>query len=222
MATLELRAQRRAVVGKKVAALRRDGLTPANLYGPGIEPTPLQLPTRELTYALRRIGPTSLVPLIVEDSPPRRVLVREIQRHPVTDEALHIDLFALSMTTVMRAAVPIHVIGEAPAVAEFDGLVMNNLEAIDVECLPDDLPPRLDVDISELRELHASVHVRDLTIPSGVTVLTPEDTTVVTILPPQLEPEEPEAEEAAEAAAEATGETAATADGESSGDPAEE
>src|SRR5215210_3630021 len=141
MATLELRAQRRAVVGKKVAALRRDGLTPANLYGPGIEPTPLQLPTRDLTYALRRIGPTSLVPLFVEDGPPRRVLIREVQRHPVSDEALHVDFFALSMTHVMRAAVPIHVVGEAPAVTELDGLVMNNLDAIEVKCLPDDLPP---------------------------------------------------------------------------------
>ena len=193
MADLELRAQRRAVQGKKVRFLRRQGFVPANLYGAGVTSTALQFPARELETVLRRTGPTSLLPLTFEGGTPRRVLVREVQRHPVNDQVLHLDLYAVAMDERMRATVPLHFVGEAPAVTELDGTLLHNLEGLDVECLPGDLPPRIEVDLSGLRDLHASLHVADLALPAAVTVLTAPDTVVATVVPPTVEEPEPEA-----------------------------
>jgi len=201
MADVELRAARRTVAGKKVRFLRRQGLVPANMYGPGLSSTPLQLPVREVDTLLRRTTTTMLVPLRVDDEPPRRVLVRGVQRHPVDDRALHVDFYALAMNETLRTAVGLHFVGEAPAVAQFNGTLVHNVDTIDVECLPADLPARIEVDLSGLAELHQAVHVRDLPVPAGVTVLTPDDTAVITVLPPAIEAEA--AEVAAEAAAEA-------------------
>lgn len=201
MATRELRAQRRTILGKHVARLRRAGLTPANLYGPGLASVPLQLPTRELDLALRHIGPTTFVQLVVDEDPPRRVLVREVQRHPVTDQTLHVDFFAASLSEPMRATVPLHFVGEAPALSTFDATLVHSLEAIEVECLPSELPTRLDVDLSGLTELHAVLHVRDVPVPPGVTVLSPPDAVVVSVVPSTVEAEAAAAAEAAPPAA---------------------
>ncbi len=206
MADLALRAERRAVVGKKVRALRRQGLLPANLYGPGVEPTPLQVPTREAELVLRRVTPTTLLGLQVNGEGPRRVLVREVQRHPVTDALVHVEFFAVPMDEAIRAEVPIHLVGEAPAVAERGGTLVRSLDVVEVEALPADLPTRLDVDLSSLVEFHSAIHVRDIPLPRGVTMLTPGESPVVTVVPPRLEaaeeaPEAPAAEAAPRAEA---------------------
>jgi large subunit ribosomal protein L25 len=208
MATRELRAQRRAVVGKQVKTLRRAGFVPASLYGPGLDSTALQVAAKELDATLRRTSPTTLLPLIVEDDAPRRVLVREVQRHPVTEQALHVDFFAVSMSERMRAAVPLVLVGEAPAVTQLKGTLLPSLESVDVECLPDDLPARLEADVSSLEGFDSRLHVSDVVLPPGVTLLTPEDTVIATVAAPRVEEEaEAEAEAATEEAA-AEGETA--------------
>jgi large subunit ribosomal protein L25 len=213
MANIELRAQRRAVTGKKVRFLRREGLLPASLYGPKVQSVALQLPARETEHALRRIGSSTLVPLMVDGEPMRRVLVREIQRHPTSEEVLHIDLFAVAMDTTMRAAVPLHFVGEAPAVTQLDGTLVHSLDSVEVDALPMDLPSRLDVDLSLLESLHSSIHASDLHIPAGVTLITSPDALIATVSPPRLAAEEmPEAEAAPAAAAEAPPEAAPTAE----------
>ena len=198
MADLVLRAQRRAVIGKKVRFLRRQGLLPASLYGPGVASLPLQLPAREADAVLRRATATTLLPLHVDDGPARRVLVREVQRHPVSEQALHVDLFAISMTETTRAEVPLHFVGEAPAVTQLDGTLVRSLESVEVEALPTDLPARLDIDLSTIVDLHTVVHASDLVLPPGVILLTPLDAALVTVVPPRVE-----TEAALEAAAEA-------------------
>jgi large subunit ribosomal protein L25 len=211
MADLELRAERRAVVGKKVRGLRRQGLLPANVYGPGVESTALQLPARETEATLRRVTASTLLGLVVDGAAPRQVLVRHVQRHPVGDQALHIDFFAVAMDQTMRTAVPLHFVGEAPAVAQFEGTLVHNLDAIEVECLPGDLPERVEVDLTGLAELHSMLHVRDLVVPERVTVLTAPDTSVAAVLPPSLAVEAVEAAEAP--AAETAAEPAPEAEG---------
>jgi large subunit ribosomal protein L25 len=200
MATRELRAQRRTILGKKVAALRRAGLTPAHLYGPGLDSAPLQLPTRELEAVLRRVGPATFVQLQVDDEPPRRVLVREVQRHPVTDQPLHVDFFAASLSEPMRTTVPLHFVGTAPAVTTHGATLVHSLDAVEIECLPDQLPARLDVDISGLTEPHAVIHVRDLPLPPGITMLSPPEAVVVSVVPAEAEGEAAAEEGAAPAA----------------------
>jgi large subunit ribosomal protein L25 len=204
MADVVLRAQRRAVLGKKVRLLRRQGLVPASLYGPGVKPAALQLPVRELDHALRQMTPTTLAALEVEGEPMRHVLVREVQRHPVNEHTLHVDFFAMPMDVTIRADVPVQTEGEAPAVTVLGGTLVRNVETVQVEALPTDLPERIVVDLGGLSEFHQSIHASDLVLPAGVTLLTPPDTALVTVLPARIEAElAAEAAEAAEAAAEA-------------------
>ncbi len=187
MPDFALRAQRRAVLGKKVRFIRRQGLLPASLYGPGVPSVALQLTARDAEHVLRRATATTLLPLQVDGDPPRRVLVREVQRHPVSERALHVDLYAVPLDVTTRAEVPLHFVGDAPAITQLDGTLIRNLESVEVEALPDNLPARLEVDLTALVDLHAVIHVSDLTFPSGVTVHTSPDTLVASVVPPRLE-----------------------------------
>jgi large subunit ribosomal protein L25 len=201
-----LRARRRAVLGKKVRFLRREGLVPASLYGPGVEPAALQLTGRDLDAALRQMTATTLAALEVEGESMRRVLVREVQRHPVTERTLHVDFFAMPMDVTIRADVPVQTVGEAPAVTVLGGTLVRSVETVQVEALPTDLPERFEVDLSGLTEFHHAIHARDLVLPAGVSLLTPPDTALVAVLPARVEAGDvaAEAAEGAEAATEAT------------------
>lgn len=219
MADVVLRARRRAVLGKKVRFLRREGFVPASLYGPGVAPTALQLPVRDLDAALRQMTATTLAALEVEGEPMRRVLVREVQRHPVNERTLHVDFFAMPMDVAIRADVPVQTVGEAPAVTVLGGTLVRSVETVQVEALPTDLPERFEADLSGLSEFHHAIHASDLVLPEGVTLLTPPDTALVAVLPARIEAElAAEAAEAAEAAAEA----APAAEGEEAAGPTTE
>jgi len=222
MAELELRARRRAVVGKRVRFLRRQGLVPASLYGPGVESTALELPARETEAVLRRTTTTTLLPLYVDQDTLRRVLVRQVQRHPVSDEALHVDFYALPMNETTRAQVPIHFVGEAPAVTQFEGTLVRGTESVEVESLPMDLPARLEVDLSTMVDLNSVIHASDLELPSGVTLLTSPDATLVSVVPPRVETEAAEAAEPTAAAEAPTATAEAEADTTADEPPTEE
>jgi len=214
-----LRAQRRAVRGKKVRFLRREGLVPASLYGPGVEPAALQLTGRDLDAALRQMTATTLAALEVEGESMRRVLVREVQRHPVNERTLHVDFFAMPMDVTIRADVPVQAVGEAPAVTVLGGTLVRSVETVQVEALPTDLPERFEVDLSGLSEFHHAIHASDLVLPAGVTLLTAPDTALITVLPARIE-----AELATEAAAtaEAAAETSTTDEAEDAAAPTAE
>jgi len=218
MADIVLRAKRRAVVGKKVRFLRREGLVPASLYGPGVTPAALQVPVRELDHALRQMTATTLAALEVEGEPMRRVLVREVQRHPVNERTLHVDFFAMPMDITIRADVPIQTLGEAPAVTVLGGTLVRSAETVQVEALPTDLPERFEVDLSKLTEIHHAIHASDLRLPAGVILLTPPDTALIAVLPARVEAgavaETAEAAAEAEPTAEAEESPTAEADGE--------
>src|SRR5205823_3798314 len=141
-----------------------EGLVPGSLYGPGVDSAPLQLSARDVDNALRQMTATTLAVLEVEGEPTRRVLVREVQRHPVNERTLHLDFFAVPMDTSIRADVALQFVGDAPAVTELDGTLVRNAETVQVEALPTDLPSRIDVDLSELREFHHAIHASDLVL----------------------------------------------------------
>lgn len=226
MAEIELSVKPRQVLGKKVAALRRQGVTPANVYGRNLESRAIEVETVVLTHLLRSGGRNVIIDLRIEDEDsPRPVMLRGVQRDPVTSRLLHADFYQVSMTQKMRAEVPLVVVGEAPAVAELGGILLQSLDSIMVEALPGDVPASVEVDVNALEQIGAGVHVRELPIdPTKVYVMTDGELVVAKVAAPRVvvEEEEVPAEEVEEAAAEAAEEEAAEAGEEREEKPAEE
>jgi large subunit ribosomal protein L25 len=124
--------------------------------------------------------------------------VREKQYDVIRGSLLHVDFQLLSLTEKVRADVGIHLIGEAPAVSLYNGIVVSGLDSINVECFPQDLPERIDVDITGLKNIGDGVYVRDLLLPDTIEVHTEKDELIVVITAPEVEEEVVEVEEVAE------------------------
>lgn len=211
MDKIELSATGRDVLGKKVKSLRREGITPANLYGHNVASTALQIDTDELKRALARAGKSSLVSLKVDGGKrPRMVIFRDVQRHPLTRSLLHVDLYQVRMEEKIKIAVSLAFINEAPAIRDRGGILVQNMSSIEVECLPADMPHSFEVDLSILEEIDQAIHVKDLSVADSVTILTDGEQSIVQISRSKVEVEIAEAEaevEAEEPGAEAPAET---------------
>src|SRR5829696_901484 len=158
MADITLRAQVRTLKGKKVGALRRQGIIPANIYGRGVESLPIQVDVRAFRDALAQAGTSTVVDVHVTadghaDGKSHPVLIENISTHPATGKVLHIDLRQVDLNRPVRAQVPLVLIGESPAVKNEGGVLIHPLDTIEVEALPRALPHEIQVDISALTEI---------------------------------------------------------------------
>jgi len=181
-----LQAEHRDVVGKQVKALRRQGRLPAVLYGRNIQPIPVTMDFREANRILPGITSSRLLVVNV-DGEEHTALVREKQFHPVQGKLIHVDFMVVSLTEKLRANVSIHLEGESPAVRDINGILVPVIEEIEVECLPQDLPERIMVDVSSLTEIGSAIHVRDLKLSDRVRVLTDPDEMVAVVTAPEAE-----------------------------------
>lgn len=207
MDRIELSAEPRSVVGKKVRFLRRQGLVPGNVYGHAAS-TAVQIPEREAELTIKRAGRTHLVALKMDGSESTTVQVKNWQRHPYRGTLLHVDFYRVSMTEKLRVDLPLRLTGEAPGIRATGGTLFQSASTVQIECLPADLPEAIEVDISGLVDLDSVIHVSDLAIPDSVTLLTDGAEIVARILPPAVE-EEPEEAAVAEGEAEAAEQPAA-------------
>ncbi len=182
MEKLKLKASKREILGKKTRFLRRQGVTPAHLFGHGLASLALQCDTPTLQKTIARAGMTRLIALDVEgDKQPHSVFIREIQKEPRSGALLHVDFYQVKMTEKIKFDVPIVLIGEAPAMKEKGRTVSQSLTELSVECLPDDLPPRIEVDIGVLEDVEQAILVRDIALGPRVTVLDEPDQMVVKV-----------------------------------------
>lgn len=210
MASVQIDVDQRAVLGKKVRALRRQGMIPVHLYGHGVDSLALQAPAAVVTTLLRTAARNQIIDLkIGGEEQPRAVMLRGIQRNPLTDDLLHIDFFQISLTEKLRADVPLNIIGEAPAVQIFSGILLHQIDHVTVEALPSELPSHIDVDVSGLDVLEAALHVRDITLPANVEMLTDPDQVIAKVSPPRVAEEVAPTAEAEAAAPAAEGEEGA-------------
>ena len=196
-----LTAHARTVTGKAVRQLRADGLLPAVVYGHGVPSESVQVEAKAFADLSRHTSRNTLVDLEVDGSRPRRVLIYDVQHHPVTRRALHVDLFVVRMTEELTVDVPLNFVGTPPAVDKLGGTLFHAIDAIRVRALPDHLPGSIEVDIHGLATFDDAIHVRDLPIPEEVTLVTEPDDVVAKVLPPRVVEEEAPAapEEGAEA-----------------------
>jgi large subunit ribosomal protein L25 len=210
-----LAAEPRDVLGKKVAALRSAGRLPGVVYGHGLDSTSVSIDAHDFEQLRRHAGPNALVDLSVGAEKARPVLIHGVQVHPVTRRPLHVDLFVVRMTEELTVDVPLVPTGTSLAVVDEGGTLLHGIESVRVKALPDHLPQSIEYSIESLVDFDASIHVRDLEIPSDVTLLTDPDEVVAKVQAPRVEIEEvpvaAEGEEGEEAAAGPEGE-AATAD----------
>jgi large subunit ribosomal protein L25 len=199
MEEVVLKAQKRDVIGKQVKALRRAGRLPAILYGRSISPVAVTFDNKEISRIMPYVTSSQLV-IIEMEGERHHALVRERQLHPVLGSLLHVDFNVVSMTEKLRAYVSIHLVGESPAVKDFDGILVSALEELEVECLPKYLPERIDVDVSVLKQIGDVIHIRDLALAEEIEVLTDMSEMVVLVTAPEaeevvaVEPGEPEPE----------------------------
>ena len=211
MNRVELTVARRSVLGKKVKALRRSGITPANVYGHRIESQAVEVDTMTLAHTLKTLERNAILSLRIEgEKAVRPVIVRELRRDLLNDKILHVDFYQVSLAEKMKADVPLILVGKAPAVEDLGGILLQGLDSIAVEALPADIPPHIEIDISSLATFDSSVHVRDLIIDPKVHVLTEGDSVITSVAPPRKVAEAVvEEEEAAAEAAEKEKEEAA-------------
>jgi len=177
MEQIELQTQKREVLGKKVKNLRREGLIPAVLYGHDIESLPLQIEERELNRVLTQAGGHRLIALkIGRAKNPQMALAREVQWDVITSRPLHVDFYAVVMTEKITTAVPLTLVGEAPAADQAGVILLQGLDEIEIECLPGDLIEAIEVDLSALKEMDQAIYVKDLRVSPAVEILTdPEE-----------------------------------------------
>jgi large subunit ribosomal protein L25 len=182
MEQVELKTQKREVLGKKVKSLRREGLIPAVLYGHETESVPLQVEERELNRVLAQAGGHRLIALKVGRSRKRQMaLARDVQWDVISGKPLHVDFYAVVMTEKITTAVPLVLVGEAPAADRVGAMVLQGLDEVEIECLPGDLIEAIEVDLSGLEEIDQAIYVKDLPVPPTVEILTDTEETVARV-----------------------------------------
>lgn len=202
MEIIELKTTIRNTVGNSPArALRREGSIPAVLYGPGKEPVSLSIEKKALEKVLKT-GQTGhlLVRLIIRNGTEskRTAMIKELQRHPVTQAFLHVDFYEISMDRQIRVNVPVVPIGKAVGV-DNGGILQIVRRELEVLCLPNEIPAAFEIDISHL-DLGDGIHVEDIPRPEGVEIPADVNFTVITMLSPKKEAAAEGEEESAEEA----------------------
>lgn len=195
---IEIKATSREIVGKANRRLGSDKV-PAVVYGVDVGSKPVELDRHEFELLVSRSAGISarLIDLSVDGEKPVNVIAKAIQHDPTTGHPIHVDFWVVNMKQAITTSIQVHFVGEAPGV-KTGGVMMHNLSSVQIESLPSDLPEYLEADISGL-DIGDSVHVSDLVVPKGVTILDAEDEIVASVVPPAKSIEEEEAE-AAEAA----------------------
>jgi large subunit ribosomal protein L25 len=189
----KLTVQTRAVVGRNaIKKVRKQGLIPGVIYGVGQEPINLEVNGRQLSTVLSHASSENiLLELEIVDGDNKRnslAMIQEVQHHPLQRQILHVDFHAVSATEKITAEVPIETVGEPIGVKTGGGLLEHILRDLEVECLPGDLPDRIQVDVSGL-DLNQSIHVKELKLPPGVEAVTDADLTVVAVSMARVEEE---------------------------------
>jgi large subunit ribosomal protein L25 len=173
-----LKATRRSLTGKQVKSLRREGRLPGVIYGHSVQPIAISLDAHEASLFLPTVSSSTIVTIDLEGEQ-HATLVREKQKDYVKNRLIHVDFQVVSQTEKIRAMVRIDLHGVAPAVKDFNAVVMHNVSQVEVEALPRDLPERFGLDISKLASIGDALYVRDLEIDPKVTLLTAVDEIIV-------------------------------------------
>ena len=192
----ELEVAPRTVVGKANKRLRKEGLIPGNIFGHNQEAQPIQLDAVKFDYLRRHGALRNILTLRLPDAGTQTVLLRHVQHEPSTGKILHVDFSRVSLTERVTMRVPLRFVGEALGVKNEGGVLLHLVEALEVECRASDIVEALEVDISSLTEIDATLHASDVKLPANFTLITNAEEPIAKVAATRAEA----AEETAEAA----------------------
>lgn len=209
-------AEDRKILGKKVKKLRREGLLPANVYGKGLKSHAVQVKMSDFQTVYKEVGDTGLIDLQF-DGKTKPVLVKNLHMNFKSQTPLHADFYQVNLKEKIKAMIPVVLTGEALAVTDKVGMMLQTLSDVEIEALPDKLPENIEISVEELAALGDQLTVADLKVPAEVTVLTDPTQTIAKIteivVEEEPEPEAAEGEEGAEEATEGEGEAKESEEG---------
>ncbi len=186
---MELQAQTRTQFGRAVKQLRAKGLVPGELYGFGVKNEHVSVTMKEFIKLFKKAGESTLIDLIIEGKK-HPVLITDVAQNTITDEIISVDFYQVRLDQKIRLKIPVHFVGEAPAVKEKGGILVKALSEIEVEALPTDIPHQLDVELKSLVDIGKSFHVSELKVPKGVRVLVDPNFVIITVTARMTEEQE--------------------------------
>lgn len=208
---VSLKAESRTVFGKKLNKIRKQGLIPGNVYGPDFKSQSVSVLQKDFIKIYKKAGETGVVYLLL-DKNNIPVLIKTIQKHPVSGLLLHIDFRKIDLSKKIETAVPVKIIGVSEAVSQKAGVLLVQSDTLIVEALPEDIPSHIEIDVSVIKEIGQEIKVSDLKKSDKYTIITPLEKVIVTVIAHKEESIVPETAVAApeiitEAAAEGTDES---------------
>lgn len=189
MTTLQLPATSRTTSKTEREKIRASGQIPGVLYGHGIANLNLALPKVAFEKTYQQAGESTLIDVLVDGKNAVKALIQDVDRHPLSGDILHVDLYQVRMDEKISNDVPVVYVGESAAVKALGGILVKNIASLPIRCLPADLPHDIQVDISQLENFESRITVADLTIPAGVEVLAKPEDVVAVVEPPRSEEE---------------------------------
>ena len=188
LADLSIGLDKRETTGKKVANLRRAGITPIHLYGAEIDSMALQCESAQIDRLVLQAGTNIPVTVTVNGNDDDHLcFVREIQYHPVTEKILHVDFIKVNAEQKVRAEVPVVVEGMSPAVRTMGGTLLQPLQSVTVEALPMNIPPLLQLQAELLLDFETNLYVQDIPISGDMIIINSETEMVATVAAPRIE-----------------------------------
>lgn len=188
MDQIAIEATKRQVLGKKVKGLRKQGKLPAILYGFNVPTTEIEINEREFKKAFKQAGESSILNLVLEGKS-QPVLIHDVQRHYLNDQPIHVDFFAVNMAEKVKVKVPLHFVGESPAVKALGGTLVKNISEVEVECLPADLPQNIEIDISKLNTFEDAIRISDIKASGKFEIIANPEEVVANVAAPRSEEE---------------------------------
>jgi len=181
---LKLAVEKRKLTGRQVKKLRQEGILPANIFGKKIKSQAVQVSLKDFLPVWEKAGETGLVEIkVTGEDKVRPILLHNLQLDAVTDKPLHADFYQVDLKEKITSEIPVELIGEAPAVIQKVGILIQPLSEVEVEALPTDLPDQFTVDISKLEKIDDAITVAVLKAPAGVKILTSPKQILVKIEP---------------------------------------
>ncbi len=186
---IELQARERAVLGKKVTNLRKEGILPAVVYGGKSSALPLSVSMKDFLKVWRSAGESSLIGLTIEGDGTKSVLIHDVAMDPIKDLPMHVDFYEARADHTIKIHIPLTFIGESDAVKTLGGVLLKVFHEVEIEALPKDLPHEISVDISKLKTFDDSITLGDVELPPGVKLIGEQVALVVKVTPPRSDEE---------------------------------